>query len=159
MNNLTETILFDWGDTLMIDFPGVPGKMCNWETVQAVDGAYETLMFLSQRSKIYIATGAAQSTEKEIKNAFKRVGLHRYITGYFCKSNLGVEKGSPEFLPLILSQLGIEANLATMVGDSLQKDIEPAIKIGINAILLSENRIADSHNKFKTITSLKELCF
>ncbi len=159
MNNLTETILFDWGDTLMIDFPGVPGKMCNWETVEAVEGAYETLRFLSQRSKIYIATGAAQSTEEEIKNAFKRVGLDRYITGYFCKSNLGVEKGSPEFLPLILSQLGIEANLATMVGDSLQKDIEPARKIGINAILLSENRISGSHNKFKTITSLKELCF
>jgi len=27
--------LFDWGDTLMVDFPGTPGKMCDWQVVEA----------------------------------------------------------------------------------------------------------------------------
>lgn len=156
---MTEVYLFDWGDTLMVDFPGVPGKMCDWETVEAVEGAEEALRYISQRSKVYIATGAAQSTEAEIEVAFKRVGLDKYVAGYFCKSNLGVEKGSQDFLPMILVKLGKESNQVTMVGDCLQKDIEPAIQLGINGVLLSKNGIQDSQDTFKTIASLKELCF
>ena len=26
-----EAYLFDWGDTLMTDFPDASGKMCDWE--------------------------------------------------------------------------------------------------------------------------------
>jgi predicted HAD superfamily phosphohydrolase YqeG len=31
---MIDIYLFDWGDTLMVDFPGVPGKMCNWIIVE-----------------------------------------------------------------------------------------------------------------------------
>ena len=62
--------LFDWGDTLMVDFPDVIGKMCDWEIVKAVSGAKEALDVLSKHSQIYIATGAADSTELEIKRIY-----------------------------------------------------------------------------------------
>lgn len=156
---MTEVYLFDWGDTLMVDFPGVPGKMCDWETVEAVEGAVETLRFLSQKSKIYIATGAAESTEAEIEIAFNRVGLDKYITGYFCKASLGVKKGSPEFLPKILNRLGKKPKQVTMVGDNFSKDIEPALILGINAVLLGTNKIAESQGTFKRVSSLNELRF
>lgn len=156
---MTEVYLFDWGDTLMVDFPGVPGKMCDWKTVEAVKGAKEALSFISKEAQVYIATGAAESTEVEIKTAFKRVGLDKYITGYFCKANLGIEKGSPEFLSSILSNLGRDSSQVTMVGDSFKKDIEPALKLGINAIWLSEEKGLNSKYSFKTISSLRELCF
>jgi len=45
---MIDVYLFDWGDTLMVDFPGVPGKMCNWDVVEAVDGAKEALEHLSK---------------------------------------------------------------------------------------------------------------
>jgi putative hydrolase of the HAD superfamily len=156
---MTEVYLFDWGDTLMVDFPEVPGKMCDWETVEVVEGAEEVLSFISKKAHVYIATGAAESTEVEIKTAFNRVGLDKYITGYFCKSNLGIEKGSPEFLSSILYNLGRNPSQVTMVGDSFKKDIEPALKLGINAIWLSKEKKPDSNNSFRTIGSLKELCF
>ena len=35
-SNVINVYLFDWGDTLMVDFPGTPGKMCDWEIVEAV---------------------------------------------------------------------------------------------------------------------------
>ncbi|WP_220348003.1 hypothetical protein [Thalassotalea euphylliae] len=54
--------LFDWGDTLMVDFPTAQGKMCEWENVQALDGAYELLSQLACHAAIYIATGAAESS-------------------------------------------------------------------------------------------------
>ena len=118
----------------MVDFPGVPGKMCNWEVVQAVEGAEEALRCISKYAEIYIATGASESTEIEIKAAFDRVGFGKYISGYFCKSNLGIEKGSPAFFSCILDKLGKHPNQVTMVGDSLSKDIEPARVLGMNVV-------------------------
>ncbi|WP_196389788.1 hypothetical protein [Vibrio cidicii] len=53
---MTKVYLFDWGDTLMIDFPDQTGKMCDWENIQAVNGALQTLEALSTQHQIYVAT-------------------------------------------------------------------------------------------------------
>lgn len=45
---LTEIVLFDWGNTLMVDFPEAQGKMCDWEVVEEVAGAREVLAALSK---------------------------------------------------------------------------------------------------------------
>ena len=150
--------MFDWGDTPMADFPGSKGKMCEWEAVRAVDGAKEALMFLSKRAKLYVATGAANSTEKEIKAAFERVGLVRFISGYFCKSNVGIEKGTSAFLLWILNKLGKQPSQVTMVGDSLKNDIEPAQMLGIKTIWLSTGQDSSQSHHVRKISSLRELC-
>ncbi len=155
---MSEVYLFDWGDTLMVDFPGVPGKMCDWETVEAVDGAEEALEFIAKKAQIYIATGAADSTETDIKTAFIRVGLDKYITGYFCQANLGVGKGSPAFFVNILAALGADPEQVTMVGDNLEEDIEPAMVLGIKTVLLANEKSTTSENGVRTIVSLRELC-
>lgn len=135
---MIKIYLFDWGDTLMVDFPDVTGKMCDWEVVEAVSGAKKALAELSKNSQIYIATGAADSTEAEIKLAFDRVGLSPFISGYFCKANLGLAKGSPEFLNAILAKLDIPAESVAMVGDNYDKDIKPAITVGIKSFWFTQ---------------------
>ncbi|EHK8978101.1 HAD family hydrolase, partial [Vibrio vulnificus] len=40
---MSAVYLFDWGDTLMVDFPEQNGKMCEWAIVEAVNGAHEAL--------------------------------------------------------------------------------------------------------------------
>lgn len=152
-----EAYLFDWGDTLMVDFPNMPGKMCDWPEVEAIDGALEALNYLSQRSRVYVATGAAESTEAEIEQAFTRVELNRFISGYFCKANLGVAKGSTEFLPLIVQQLGLPHERIAMVGDSLIKDILPAAAAGIRPIWLTQSPEGEPSGT-KIIGHLAELC-
>ncbi len=154
---MIEAYLFDWGDTLMVDFPGVPGKMCNWEVVEAVDGAKETLENLSREAKIYVATGAAESTEADIEKAFERVGLNKFISGYFCKTNLGIGKGTPGFLETILTKLKIPASKVAMVGDNIKMDIEPALAVGINPIWFSKNKEAIPPENSKMIVNLDEL--
>lgn len=149
--------LFDWGDTLMVDFPDVTGKMCDWEVVKAVSGAKEALDVLSKNAQIYIATGAADSTELEIKLAFDRVGLSQFISGYFCKANLGLSKGSPEFLEAILAKLNISAVNVAMVGDNFEKDIEPAIAVGIQPIWFTQHNIETTPHNVKVINELSEL--
>jgi putative hydrolase of the HAD superfamily len=153
-----EVYLFDWGDTLMVDFPNAEGKMCHWENVEAVHGAKDTLGLLSQHAKIYIATGAADSKELEIKLAFERVGLSEYISGYFCQANLGLVKGSPEFLNAIVSRLNVPVSNIVMVGDNFEKDIEPAISVGIQPVWFTQNKpSATLPLSFKTISCLSEL--
>ncbi|TFH90578.1 HAD family hydrolase [Vibrio ouci] len=139
---MSKVYLFDWGNTLMVDFPVQKGKMYLWPHVEAVEGAEETLKYLSQSSAIYIATSAQDSSESEIQQAFQRVGLDTYISGYFCKANLGLEKQDPEFYRAIINSVGQPASDVTMVGDSLEKDIYPAKAAGLNTVLLHNQNTA-----------------
>lgn len=154
---MIEVYLFDWGDTLMVDFPNATGKMCDWVSVEAMTGAKETLATLSKDTPIYIATGATDSSETEIKQAFARVGLSQFICGYFCKANLGVEKGSPDFLKKIILKLNKPLENIAMVGDSFEKDIKPALAAGITPIWFTENKHKVPEN-VRIINMLHELC-
>ncbi|MEH6473091.1 MAG: HAD family hydrolase [Halopseudomonas sp.] len=157
---MSQIYLFDWGDTLMVDFPESSGKMCDWKQVQAVEGAADALKHLSQLATLYVATGAADSSETEIRTAFECVGLDRYLSGYFCQANLGASKGTPAFLPRILQHLNAPADQVTVVGDSFDKDIVPALAIGINAIWLTTEQEATTpaHPALRKISSLQALC-
>ncbi|MBJ2148788.1 HAD family hydrolase [Vibrio sp. IB15] len=159
---LTKTVLFDWGNTLMIDFPDAQGKMCDWEIVQEVSGAQALLAELSKHHNIYIATNAADSSKTDIIWAFERVGLSQYIDGYFCKASIGLSKYEPGFYPAIISQLGIKPKESTMIGDTLEKDIYPALEAGLQAVWLNtEGTIADTNLpivEVKNLTELLELC-
>lgn len=147
----------------MQDLPGQQGKMCNWPHVKTVDGAYQVLEKLSQKHAIYIATNAADSSAQEIEQAFARVGLSQFISGYFCRANLGLNKSSPAFYQAILTKLKVPAELAktvTMIGDSYDKDIAPAIAAGLNATWLQDDsatKISEKNNRIKMIPSLKAL--
>jgi len=152
-----DVYLFDWGNTLMVDFPNATGKMCDWEIVEAVTGAKEALESLSNQSRIYIATSAADSTELEIQQAFERVGLSQFISGYFCKANLGVSKGAPDFLKSILVKLKVPAANVAMVGDNFDKDIKPAIAAGIKPYWLTNNEVEPVPESVSIIKQLSAL--
>ncbi|WP_233269110.1 HAD family hydrolase [Paraglaciecola sp. L1A13] len=160
-----KTYLFDWGNTLMVDFPESRGKMYQWGTVKCVEGAKATLRHLAHSHKIYIATSAMDSCEADIKKAFDRVGLSCFINGYFCYANTGLHKTSADFYYSIIKQLKAETSSLTMVGDTFAKDILPALASGINAAWYNpqhasqpplELPLADKQS-FKIIHQLKEL--
>lgn len=155
---LTKTVLFDWGNTLMIDFPDAQGKMCDWETVREVSGAQALLAELSKHHNIYIATNAADSSKTDIICAFERVGLSQYIDGYFCKASIGLSKYEPGFYPAIIAQLGIKPQEITMIGDTLEKDIYPALEAGLQAVWLNtEGDIPDTILPIVEVQNLIEL--
>jgi FMN hydrolase / 5-amino-6-(5-phospho-D-ribitylamino)uracil phosphatase len=156
---MTKVYLFDWGNTLMVDFPDVTGKMCDWPVVAAVTGAEEALISISKNHKIYIATDANDSTEHDIQLAFERVGLSSYISGYFCKANVGLSKGSPEFYQTIVNMLGLQPGQVAMVGDSIKNDVAPAIQAGLEAIWFNPYvQSQPRHECLKQVEDLRELC-
>ncbi|MEZ8018066.1 HAD family hydrolase [Vibrio splendidus] len=156
---LTEVVLFDWGNTLMVDFPDAQGKMCNWETVQEVSGARVLLAELSKTHQVYVATNAGDSSKDDIIHAFARVGLSQYISDYFCKASIGFSKYDLGFYPAIISKLGVEPQHITMVGDTLENDIYPALEAGLQAVWLNTQGtdLQSAHPNVMQVQSLSEL--
>lgn len=148
--------MFDWGDTLMVDYPNEKGKMRYWDDVSEISGAAKVLKHLAMNCNICIATGAADSSEADIEAALARVNLSQYITAYFCQSNLGIGKESSGFYTLILSRLNTPASSITMVGDSYKRDIEPALSCGMQAIWLNPHELPVPSG-IKSIQSLSQL--
>jgi HAD superfamily hydrolase (TIGR01509 family) len=134
MNLLFSHYLFDWGDTLMVDFPGAVGPMYLWEHVAAVKGARETLGALHREAGCYLATNAQDSKETDIVKALERVGLAAYIDRVFCFENVGYRKPSPEFFMAILDAVGAAPAQTVMVGDSLDTDVAGALAAGLHGI-------------------------
>ncbi|WP_421870204.1 HAD family hydrolase [Motiliproteus sp.] len=138
--------LFDWGDTLMVDHSRIDplrfqGKMADWPRVDLVEGARQVLERLSIRAELYLATSAADSSEAEIRTEFERQGMDRFLSGYFCRQNLGLGKSSPEYYPSILARLGCQIDDVVMVGDSLTKDVEPALAVGLTVCWLNPQSV------------------
>ena len=154
---MAKIYLFDWGDTLMVDFPQYQGPMCDWPEVSVVPGALETLSYLSDKAEIYIATNAEESSVEDIKRAFTRVGLAPFIKGYFCRVNMGIAKGTPVYFEKIALALNAEPQSITMVGDTLDKDILPAIDAGLNAVWYRPEAVSSDNEKYRVISTLEEL--
>jgi putative hydrolase of the HAD superfamily len=155
---MTRIVLFDWGDTLMRDIPGAGGKMRDWPEVAAMPGAKECLRHLSRTASLYVATGAKESTAADIRAALRRVGLDHYLSGCFCRQNTGFQKPDPRFYLAILASLGVTANDATMIGDSLENDILPCHALGMHTALLASAVPAGLPKGVRVIGGLTELC-
>jgi FMN phosphatase YigB (HAD superfamily) len=128
------TVLFDWGDTVMHDYPERTNPMVEWETVEVVEGIAEVLAYLhSTGRRIVLATSAAISDEEQIRGALKRGGLDAYFSRIYCFKNTQLPKGE-EFYRYILDDLQLPPSDALMVGDGFEKDIQIPNQLGIYGV-------------------------
>ena len=149
--------VFDWGDTLMVDFPGAGGPMYRWEKVAAVKGARETLETLHREAGCYLATNAQDSGERDIVRALARVGLADHIDRVFCFENVGYRKPSLEFFKTLLGVIGAAPSHTVMVGDSLETDVAGAMAAGMNGIWYNPAGLDCRRKDVGVIRSLAEL--
>ena len=111
-----KTIVFDWGDTLMVNDPQQSGPMLTWPSVAAVPGAAHALAVLKDRYHLIIATNAADSRSREVRGALARVGLNDYFEAVFTSGELGCRKPSPAFFQAIQSVLGLNPAQTAKIG-------------------------------------------
>jgi putative hydrolase of the HAD superfamily len=151
-------ILFDWGDTIMRDFPQYTTPMAAWPRVEAVEGAEEVLRRLQPVATLILATNAALSDEADIRRALDRVHLGAYFQRIYCLKNTGYQKPSPEFYSAILHDLGANPADVLMVGDSFENDVLGANRVGIRAVWLNSKDTETKTGKmYQTIHALREL--
>lgn len=151
-------ILFDWGNTLMREFPEYEGPMADWPRVEAMPGVAPALERLSVRWSLAVATNAEASDETAIRRALSRVDLDRWFDYVFCYRTIGHKKPAPEFFQAVMRSTGLGAGELVMVGDSFANDVTGANRCGIYGVwynpLTPESRRGELHD---TIHDMSEL--
>ena len=128
------TVLFDWGDTVMRDYPERITPMLEWESVEVVDGIADVLAYLrASGRRIVLATSAEISNEDQIRGALARGGLDAYFSGIYSFTNTNLPKGEA-FYRHILNDLDLPASDVLMVGDGFEKDVKIPNSMGIFAV-------------------------
>ena len=154
---MIKAIIFDWGDTLMRDFP-LDGPMVSWPHVEAIPGAEEALEGLHDRFVLAVGSNAGLSDGELMAQALDRVGLRRRFRHFFTNKELGAEKPDPEFFREMLRRLTLDPQECIMVGNNYEKDIAPAKAVGMRTIWLSDDGSAeDCPSADAIIRSMSEL--
>lgn len=129
-----QAVLFDWGDTVMRNFPEFDGPMQTWPKVGALPGIRAAIEDLTTSSIVALATNAEDSDEKDIRTALDRCGLDDLFDCVFCFRRVGRRKPEPEFFEAVLRGIDLDAANVFMVGDSLDDDVHAANAVGIPAV-------------------------
>jgi putative hydrolase of the HAD superfamily len=138
--NVIKAVVFDWGDTLMVNYSDFIGPMVDWPQVSAVSGAQQILDDLSGKYHLALATNAEESDASRVKAALARVRLDEKIENIFTPHELnGFRKPDKAFFRAIEQTLGISRNNLVMVGDDPIGDIAGATLAGWRAIWLNSN--------------------
>jgi len=155
---MIKALIFDWGDTIMRDFPEKEGPMYLWDHVEWIPGAEKALKQLQDKFIMVAATNAGQSDTQAMIKALKRVGATRYLRYFFSSKDLGYEKPDVRFFYTITIHIGILPSECVMIGNLYEKDIIGARQCGMSTILFNEMNIEGSFPLAdKVIANMKDL--
>lgn len=151
-------IIFDWGDTLMLDDSSRSDAMYLWPEVKAVEGAQLVLKKLSETYTISVATSAAKSDEKMVRKALKRVGIDENISNVYTGKTIGRRKTDIDFWASIQSLLSANPEEIMVIGDSFEGDVVTPTLAGLSAIWFNPNSKEQKVGEgYQTIHKLVEL--
>jgi HAD superfamily hydrolase (TIGR01662 family) len=154
---MIRLVVFDWGDTVMKDFRDQKGPMADWPRVEAIPGVRDALRALSPRYRLALATNAADSGEKRVREALARLDLEQFFEQILTARELGVAKPTPEFFRAVLERCACPAHEAVMVGDSFASDVAGARAVGMKAIWLNPRKLAAEGPADAVITAMADL--
>jgi putative hydrolase of the HAD superfamily len=155
---INRCLLFDWGGTLMQDWPEFSGPMVGWPRVEAIAHAAGVLAKLHESWILALATNAVNSNEEQIWAALRRVGLDCFLDKVYCYRKIGHKKPSPEFFSYVLNDLVFDPSNVFMVGDGFDSDVMGAVRCGIRAIWLNEQSDEERNtDMYRTIHDLRSL--
>lgn len=136
-----KALIFDWGDTVMRDFPEKSGAMADWDNVECIEGVIHALKVLSEQYVCCIATNAGISDTALMIRALERVDLKKYFSLFVSSKDIGVEKPDPDFFKYISSKIGVRVEECVHVGNLYEKDIIGAKLVGMKTVFFNEKNI------------------
>jgi FMN phosphatase YigB (HAD superfamily) len=128
------------------------------ESIRGLARSREVLSALAPRFKIGVVSNFYGNLDRVIAEA----GMGKVVGAIADSGRLGIHKPDAGIFTAALGQLGVSADDAAMVGDSLDKDCAPARRIGMKTVWLrhrdaDENREQPGHLADFTIGALTEL--
>ena len=153
---LSEVVIFpdltsrgfyrDFNSHLLRSFGVVPTE----ELVEALFSACTYLPWIpftdtDQLASINLPIGVLSNWDASLQKKLALIANTRFdwILG---SAEQCVRKPNPDFFNKILHATGLEAGEIIYIGDSMRLDIEPALRLGMNAILLDRDDLYPSSN-------------
>lgn len=135
-----KIIIFDWGDTLMRDFPEKHGPMCHWDIIEVIEGVPETLSELSKTFTLCVATNAGVSDTTLMRKALRRGNIEHFFTHFFSSKDLGYTKPDVHFFLSICQHTGVFPHECVFIGNDYYKDIVGAANARMYPIFFNHAR-------------------
>jgi len=140
-----NVLVFDWGSTLMVNFPQYSGAMAEWPEVAAVDGIIEALHRLKGICSMVVATNAVDSDATQVWKALQRVGLDAFFKAVFTTHEMdNARKPELRFFRQLEIVLDRPVHRLVMVGDDYQVDILGAKAAGWHALWYNPAHLAQA---------------
>jgi FMN phosphatase YigB (HAD superfamily) len=156
MGNI-KAIIFDWGDTVMRVF-NEKGPMFQWKQVEWIPSMERALKLVAHRFLCCIATGAKDSDTQMMIKALERLGADEYFHAFFSEKDLNIPKPDPDFFRTICKKIKHKPEEVVMVGNSYERDIEPAKSIGMKTLFFNEKKLpGDYPDADQVITCMNQL--
>jgi putative hydrolase of the HAD superfamily len=93
-----------------------------------------------------------------VESSLSYLGLRRFFSALYAADGQEISKPSPVFLRRIIEKEGFTPSETVVVGDSLEKDVLPAVAVGAKGVLFDpqRKRVAGSKD-YLTVRSFAEL--
>ncbi len=115
----------------------------------------EVVRSLSHRYRLAVISNTMSDTPRHV---LRSLGLDGYFDVILCSRDLGIRKPDPRIFHHVLEQMGVKPEEAVHVGDSLEADVEGALKAGMRAIWVRGSQPQSwSGPTIKTICELPEM--
>jgi len=118
------------------------------------DDALETLAALAARG---VRLGIISNSHRCLQSFQAHFALDGLLSAAVSSSALGFMKPDPRIFQAALSQVGVDAGHAVMVGDSLTHDVDGALASGMRGVLLARRGTPVCRDDVPVITSLRDL--
>lgn len=122
--------------------------------IRLFEDAIPLLEFLKKNGIICVVLTNGPSDGQRSK--IKALGLKNYMNKFYISAEIGYSKPNVEAYEYVLNDLQLSASNAWMIGDSLENDVEGALKAGIRGILLDRTNKYSNYQGTK-INSLLDL--
>ena len=120
----------------------------------------ETFDVLEHLKKRNYHLAVISNFDERLDVILERLCLKNYFTFIVCSFDVGICKPSPEIFELALSNFGVKAEQTLHVGDNVQLDYTPAIKLGLKSLIVDRfcrNYSKDHVDPTHVIPDLKPL--
>jgi len=137
-----KAVFFDFGDTIILEQVDDEQPLDHLD-LRAKPCAREVLERLKPRFRLALVTDTETSDESVVRRALSRLGLEQYFDAVVTSQDLGVTKPDPLAFREAMRRTGVSPAEAVMVGNDLDRDVQPALALGLRAILVSDSPYFD----------------
>jgi putative hydrolase of the HAD superfamily len=117
----------------------------------------ETLEVLKQLRALGVRLGVISNFDTRIYSVLDSLGIRHFFDAITISSETGYSKPDPRIFESAVQALGVPAADILLVGDSPQDDVEPAMRAGLNAVLIDRTHRFSPDGRLRRISSLREV--